>query len=623
MPKVPSKSQPLPPGWRCGMAVIVRPSVGDVWYGDMLSDEVMDGKVLVQDNFPAEGESGLEEVPIGQVEPEDLTIDKVETPDPTPPPKKASPFAKRTRTPLEGEHLMVDALAGTGKTSVLTEGIRDMRGEATRFTPTEQQRAVWDYLRLSKDAKYIAYCSFSRVITEELKKVMPVGCTVLTTYGMGWQILRKAYPQLKFNPHRGENIIGIVADRRHGDAARHLPYVVFRSATDLMRLCKLNLIPLDRDSYGDEEECNTILLNLANQYGVELYDVRGKNWAMEIFELVMDGMEESYSLKDGSADYSDQVWMPIVHNLPFFKHDLLLVDEVQDLNAAQHSIIRKSGHRLVLAGDERQAVFGFTGADSDSMQTLATDLGKTDRGLVRLPLTMTKRCAQSIVKEVNKIVPEYEAFPDNPVGRVNWLVWGNYTVQVWDEGYINLVRPGDMVLCRENAPIIREAFKFQRRRIHVCILGSQLGQGLVRFIRGFRARSTSELLSMVGDWRDRRIAEELSAPSPSEAAMAATENRLDEVRALAEGTIRIEEVIARAENMFVDNDQITDVSKVVRLSTVHKAKGLESRRVFLIEPDRCTIPHPRAKLGWEIKQEWNLRYVAQTRAMEELYLTRR
>lgn len=33
------------------------------------------------------------------------------------------------------------------------------------------------------------------------------------------------------------------------------------------------------------------------------------------------------------------------------------------------------------------------------------------------------------------------------------------------------------------------------------------------------------------------------------------------------------------------------------LSTVHRAKGLEYPRVFLLEPE--LLPHPAAKQGWQ------------------------
>ena len=57
--------------------------------------------------------------------------------------------------------------------------------------------------------------------------------------------------------------------------------------------------------------------------------------------------------------------------------------------------------------------------------------------------------------------------------------------------------------------------------------------------------------------------------------------------------------------------------EAIRISTIHRAKGLENNRVFILEYDK--LPPPR-ELEWENIQERNLHYVAVTRPKEELYL---
>jgi len=56
----------------------------------------------------------------------------------------------------------------------------------------------------------------------------------------------------------------------------------------------------------------------------------------------------------------------------------------------------------------------------------------------------------------------------------------------------------------------------------------------------------------------------------------------------------------------------------IKLSSIHKAKGLEAHRVFFLRPKGGECPHPMAKTGWQRGQEQNLLYVAITRAIEEL-----
>jgi len=65
-------------------------------------------------------------------------------------------------------------------------------------------------------------------------------------------------------------------------------------------------------------------------------------------------------------------------------------------------------------------------------------------------------------------------------------------------------------------------------------------------------------------------------------------------------------------------EQSKDSQSFVTLSTAHKSKGLEYERVIVIRND--LFPHPSAKSEEELGQENNAKYVAYTRAKEELYV---
>ncbi|ANV89125.1 3'-5' exonuclease [Picosynechococcus sp. PCC 7117] len=57
----------------------------------------------------------------------------------------------------------------------------------------------------------------------------------------------------------------------------------------------------------------------------------------------------------------------------------------------------------------------------------------------------------------------------------------------------------------------------------------------------------------------------------------------------------------------------------VTLSTIHKAKGIESNRVFLLLSDQMPFSWENMR-DWEKEQELNLTYVALTRAKKVLFL---
>jgi superfamily I DNA/RNA helicase len=88
------------------------------------------------------------------------------------------------------------------------------------------------------------------------------------------------------------------------------------------------------------------------------------------------------------------------------------------------------------------------------------------------------------------------------------------------------------------------------------------------------------------------------------------EEKLGAIDALAVGLTSVQQVIDRITQIF------SDEKNGICLSSVHKAKGLEADRVFIIEPK--TMPAPWVKKEWEMEQEDNIHYVAITRARQEL-----
>ena len=84
--------------------------------------------------------------------------------------------------------------------------------------------------------------------------------------------------------------------------------------------------------------------------------------------------------------------------------------------------------------------------------------------------------------------------------------------------------------------------------------------------------------------------------------------RIEVIEALCGGNdgLTAEVVIGKLEGLFADK------SEGITLPTIHKSKGLEADRVFIIHPEK--MPSKFARQDWELVQEENLRYVAYTRA---------
>jgi hypothetical protein len=78
----------------------------------------------------------------------------------------------------------------------------------------------------------------------------------------------------------------------------------------------------------------------------------------------------------------------------------------------------------------------------------------------------------------------------------------------------------------------------------------------------------------------------------------------------------LEEFCSKIAALFIDEDE--ELAQFIILSTIHRAKGDEADVVFLLGSDYLPFRY-KNQVSWQIQQEWNLVYVALTRAKKRLY----
>ncbi len=541
-------------------------------------------------------------------------------------------------------HVIVKALAGTGKTTTMVEAIRITYDGKSDLTPSTQQQAVWDAIgEGAKLSDSVCFVAFNKAIAEELKTRVPEGVDAMTLHSLGFAAVRNAFG---YKQPKGYwpivDIIGELMEMDPREIQKTKPNLL-KSTEKLVSLCKMNLIGFDpTGTYTLNQVWEDQLANLAAHYDVDL-----NGDAEEVFALVPRVLEECKVVaKRSTITFDDMIWLPVVLNLPVNQYDLLLVDEAQDLNRCQQALARKAGDRLILCGDVNQAIYGFAGADSESMARMAEELGGDnrceannwgphiidskgycdkcsigprrtpeikDRGCVELPLTVTRRCGKAIVKEAQKIVPEFEAHEDNPVGRIFEMHIEPITNQDMSV-YSSHAKNGDMVLCRVNAPLVSECFKFLRNGRKAIIRGRDIGTSLISTIKKMKANDIGELSYKLSDWLHTETTKENRKKNPSDTRLIALQDRYDCLECFIEDAETIEAVISKIEGIFTDDKDNVGIL----LSSVHRAKGLESQRVFILQPKGAEMPHPMAKSEWQREQERNCLYIAITRAIEEL-----
>ena len=82
------------------------------------------------------------------------------------------------------------------------------------------------------------------------------------------------------------------------------------------------------------------------------------------------------------------------------------------------------------------------------------------------------------------------------------------------------------------------------------------------------------------------------------------------------------ENVALVEQEYMPDRSVNNKKDAVTLMTMHGAKGLEFKVVFLVGMEEGLFPHSRSLLdNLELEEERRLCYVGMTRAKEKLYLT--
>ena len=487
---------------------------------------------------------------------------------------------------------LVSAVAGSGKTTTMVEA-----------------------LKLIPKGESAAFLAFNKDIAEELKSSGPAGVMASTLNSLGMSAWTRRVGRIKVDINKTRDILNELSDGIPKDVLDS----IYQSVRKLVSLAKAEgIVPDGMDLKGLVDDTEESWSDLADHYGVSfggrVGDTDERTAELEAIDkktaisLARDTLRKSIEMGDQLIDFDDQLYLPVIFNAAMTQYDWVFVDEAQDVSAIQRALVSKAlrrGGRLVAVGDERQAIYAFRGADSESIPNIRAQFKTTD-----LPLSVSYRCPKLVVAEAKLIVPHIEHHDAAPNGIVR--TEGDYNEKTD-------FRLGDLILCRSNAPIIRLAYNLIRRRMAVKVLGRDIGAGLTSLIKRLKPRDIEDLLAKLERWHTRECKKRTE--KDREADLSDLDDKRDVIAIFAEesGATSISALVASIEKLF---SSITESSKkaissqAVNLATIHKSKGLESERVFFL--DRELLPSKYAKQDHQIQQENNLIYVAVTRSKHEL-----
>ncbi len=137
------------------------------------------------------------------------------------------------------------------------------------------------------------------------------------------------------------------------------------------------------------------------------------------------------------------------------------------------------------------------------------------------------------------------------------------------------------------------------------VRGKDVGRGVVALIKRLRVRTVADVAPALVTWIQRETAKaERLSDEAREARVTFVSDQADVVTALCEGAATVAELETRVTELFSDDSG----RGAVICSTVHRVKGLETERTFLLQGTF------RPGAG----EEANIRYVAITRAKSRL-----
>lgn len=469
-------------------------------------------------------------------------------------------------------NISVQACPGSGKTRTVTELLKR--------TP------VW---------LKVLMVAFNKSISEELtEKVNSMDLNlqpdISTIHSLAFKILRSQNRGARYKINGNKNFI---LGKKYLDLSHIKDFkkqaVYLFTVSRLIDLFRLNLAKTKED-----------LNRLADEYNVT---VTGNE--IDDTLLLMDKLNEYNFIKnhrgqDFLIDFTDMLWLTHKSIYPDFypKYNVLFIDECQDLSPLQREVLLKCLHkkgRFVAVGDKFQAIYSFQGSNLDSFNHLIS-LPNTKL----LPLSVSYRCPKKVVEFAGDIFEGIEPYEGNILGEIKW-------------GLVSEAEDGDFILCRNNLPLVITFIELIKLGKQANIMGKDYGQSLLSYLNKLQGCSDfkvgcEEILKIKeGQLKDRGI----SNPKKSSSYQNVVE-KLNILGILVKEFGSIGVAYEEISEMFNDSKK-----GGVTLSTIHKSKGLETDRVFIVGYDDL-LPSKYATTKLELYQEQALKYVAVTRAKKEL-----
>lgn len=547
--------------------------------------------------------------------------------------------------------MIILAGAGSGKTRVLIHKVLYLIHEK-EFSPTE-----------------ILMVTFSNKAAGEMRERMEIALanpnlpTISTFHSLCARILRR----------HGVNI-GIPHN-----------FVIYDTQDQLAAIKEcMSLLDIDAKQARPKAVLETISSAKNQLIDPKTYQDFAKGYFQEFVANIYP-VYEGMLVENNALDFDDLLIKTLrllredPNTLSFYQNSFkyILIDEYQDTNHAQYQLTKLLGGKyknICIVGDFSQSIYSFRGADFRNLEKFKKDFPEAKT----FQLSQNYRSTQSILNaaysiiENNSLHPILKLWTENGAGSDLVIHEANdghmeaeyiiTKIKSLQDKNPDLKLSDVAVLYRMNA---------QSRTIEEVFLHLGVPYKLVGGVRFYDRREVKDVLSylsLLSNPKDKVAKKRLEKLGKRkfgffedyqkefiERKMVETEKTIDILDEVLKKTKYLEkydendlEDLARLENIkelrsvaiefpnliqFLENVALveaeylpdqnpSDPNEAITLMTLHSAKGLEFKVVFLVGMEEGIFPHSQSLFSLsDVEEERRLCYVGVTRAKEHLYLT--
>ncbi len=355
----------------------------------------------------------------------------------------------------------------------------------------------------------------------------------------------------------------------------------------------------------------------------------------------------------------------------------IMVDEYQDTNVAQFQLTKLIGGKsrnICVVGDFSQSIYSFRGADFRNLEKFKIDYPESKT----FPLSRNYRSTQKILDAAYSVIsnntlhPVLSLWTENQTGDDITIYCATsehneaeYIInQIYEQKRKNpSTKFSDFaVLYRTNAQsrAVEETFLhngipyilvggtrfYERREVkdvlsYVAYIANPKNKVALKRITKLGKRRLAKFLEYVEEFNVKEYLEKKGTIEIMDEIITTTryldlfdendpedKGRIENIKELRSVAIEFPnlhqflENVALVEQEYMPDRIIGETPDAVTLMTMHAAKGLEFRVVFIVGMEEGLFPHSQSMFDTgELEEERRLCYVGITRAKEKLYLT--